>query len=66
MGVLESAAVAPEPIGDGVSGGVSTGAGGGLPLTGPRIDLLAVGGVLLLVVGAAAMAFGIRKRRFRA
>jgi hypothetical protein len=69
MGVLESAAVAPEPSGDGVSGGVSAGAsggGGGLPLTGPRVDLLAVGGVLLLVVGAAAMTFGIRKRRFRA
>ena len=64
MGVLEAASVAPEPRGGGVPGGVS-GAGGGLPVTGPRVDLLAVGGAALLVLGAAAMAFGIRRRRFR-
>jgi hypothetical protein len=67
LGVLESAAVAPEPAGSvsgGVSGGVS-GAGGGLPLTGPRVDLLAIGGVALLGLGAAAMVFGVRRRRFR-
>jgi hypothetical protein len=29
------------------------------------VDLLAVGGAALLVLGAAAMAFGIRRRRFR-
>jgi hypothetical protein len=65
MGVLESAAVAPEPEGGGVSGGVS-GAGGGLPLTGPRVDLLAIAGVVLLALGAVAMVFGVRRRRFRA
>jgi hypothetical protein len=67
LGLLESAAVAPEPTGGGVSGGVSgAGAGGGLPLTGPRVDLLAVGGVALVGLGAAAMVFGLRRRRFRA
>ncbi len=69
MGVLESAAVAPEPTGGGAagdaSGGVS-GAGGGLPLTGPRVDLLAIAGVVLLALGTVAMIFGVRRRRFRA
>lgn len=68
MGVLEAAAVAPEP-GGGAIGGVSAGAagaGGGLPVTGPRVEMLALGGVLLLVGGAAAMIFGVRRRRFRA
>lgn len=68
LGVLESAAVAPEP-GDEVSGGASpgaAGAGGGLPVTGPRAGLLAVGGVLLLVGGAAMTIFGARRRRPRA
>ncbi len=65
MGVLESAAVAPEPTGGGVSGSVP-GVGGGLPLTGPRVGLLALGGVALLALGGAAMTFGVRRRRFRA
>jgi hypothetical protein len=69
LGVLEAAAVAPEPAGGSVSGAVSggvSGAGAGLPLTGPRVDLLAIGGVALLGLGAAAMVFGVRRRRFRA
>ena len=63
IGVLEAAAVAPEP-GGGPQGAVAAGgAGGGLPITGPRVDLLAVGGVALLVAGAAALTFGLRRRR---
>ena len=66
MGVLESAAVAPEPAGGGVAGEAAGEGGGALPLTGPRVDLLAVGGLLLLGLGILAMVFGVRKRRFRA
>jgi hypothetical protein len=35
-------------------------------VTGPRVDLLALGGAGLLVTGAAALVFGLRRRRFRA
>ncbi|MFI7602763.1 hypothetical protein [Actinoplanes sp. NPDC049681] len=67
MGVLEAAAVAPESAG-GVSagaapaGGVSAGEGGGLPITGPRVDVIALSGVALLIAGAAALIFGLRGR----
>jgi hypothetical protein len=64
VGVLESASVSPEPSGAG--GGVDAAAADDLPVTGPRLDLLAIAGVGLLIAGAAAMVFGLRKRRFRA
>ncbi|RSM60041.1 hypothetical protein DMB66_25700 [Actinoplanes sp. ATCC 53533] len=60
MGLLEVAAVAPEPTG-GVSSAVG-GDGGGLPITGPRLDVLALTGVALLIAGAAALIFGLRGR----
>ena len=63
VGVLEAAAVSPEPSGTGA--GVED-AAAGLPITGPRIDLLATGGAALLVGGIAALIFGMRKRRFQA
>ncbi len=63
MGLLEVAAVAPEPAGgaSSVAGDVSGGAAG-LPITGPRVDLLALTGVALLIAGAAALIFGMRGR----
>jgi hypothetical protein len=61
VGVLESAAVAPEPRG-GAGAGVQ-GASAGLPVTGPRVDLLAWGGAGLLLAGTAALIFGLRRRR---
>ncbi|MFB9357430.1 hypothetical protein [Actinoplanes nipponensis] len=66
MGLLEVAAVAPEPAGA-VSGVADAdagahGGGGGLPITGPRVDLMALTGVALLIGGAAALIFGLRGR----
>jgi hypothetical protein len=60
VGLLEVAAVAPEPPG-GASQGVD-GADAGLPITGPRVDVLALAGVALLIAGAAALIFGLRGR----
>lgn len=67
MGVLEAAAVAPESAGgvsagDVSAGGVSAGEAGGLPITGPRVDVIALSGVALLIAGAAALIFGLRGR----
>ena len=60
LGLLEVAAVAPEPAG-GTAGAVSD-AAAGLPVTGPRVDLLALSGLALLIAGAAALVFGMRGR----
>jgi hypothetical protein len=60
MGLLEVAAVAPEPAAG--PSGVVSGDGGGLPITGPRVDVLALAGVALLIAGAAALIFGMRGR----
>jgi hypothetical protein len=66
LGVLEAAAVAPEP---GTAGGAATqldgtgGTGGGLPITGARIDLTLLAGGALLVAGSAFLWFGLRGRR---
>ncbi|XVV13076.1 hypothetical protein ACQP2X_01595 [Actinoplanes sp. CA-131856] len=63
FGVLESAAVSPaagQPAGAGTGG-----AGGGLPVTGPRLDRLAMAGGTLLVAGIAAVAVTMRRRRSR-
>ncbi|WP_212993679.1 hypothetical protein [Actinoplanes auranticolor] len=60
MGLLEVAAVAPEPAG--AASGVAGGDAGGLPITGPRVDVLALAGVALLIAGAAALIFGMRGR----
>jgi hypothetical protein len=68
VGLLEAAAVAPEPVRK-PAGGVSPavgGTGGGLPITGPRLDLLAYGGGGLLVAGIIAVFAGMRRRRPRA
>jgi hypothetical protein len=65
IGELESAAMAADSTG-GVAGAVA-GRGGGLPVTGPGVGLIALGGAGLLVAGVAAVAFGLRRgRRFRA
>jgi len=61
MGVLEAASVAPETAG-GVSAGETAGEGGGLPITGPRVDVLALSGVALLIAGTGALIFGMRGR----
>jgi hypothetical protein len=60
MGLLEVAAVAPEPAGAAPS--AVAGNGGGLPITGPRVDVLALTGLALLIAGAAALVFGMRGR----
>ncbi len=65
LGVMEAAAVSPEPAGSATPGDVSdasAGAGGGLPITGPRLDVLALSGLALLVAGAAAVFLGRRSR----
>jgi hypothetical protein len=66
VGLLEAAAVAPEKLQQtaGVSPAVA-GSGGGLPITGPRLDLLAYGGVGLLAAGIIAVLAGMRRRRPR-
>jgi hypothetical protein len=56
------AAVAPEPAGV-ASGAVSGKGGGGLPITGPRVDVMALTGLALLIAGAAALIVGMRGRR---
>jgi len=68
VGVLEVAAVAPTSTGVAQGGRVqstASGHGGGLPITGPRVDYLAIAGGALLVLGAAAMVFGKKRRRAR-
>jgi hypothetical protein len=73
VGTLEAAAVAPDPgmaggvaaQGDAVDGGVG-GAGGGLPVTGSRIDLMVYAGGALLIGGIVFLVFGLRRHRFRA
>jgi hypothetical protein len=65
LGLLEVAAVAPEPAHSttsGVAGGAGGTLAGGLPITGPRVDLIALAGVALLVAGVAALLFGLRSR----
>jgi hypothetical protein len=61
MGLLEVAAVAPEPAS--VASGAVSGKAGGLPITGPRVDVMALTGVALLIAGAAALVIGMRGRR---
>jgi hypothetical protein len=61
FGLMETVAVAPEtPAYQGTSG-----AGGGLPITGPQAVGLAVGGLALLLGGIVAVLLSIRRRRFR-
>jgi hypothetical protein len=61
LGLLEVAAVAPEPV-TSEAPDASAGTGAGLPVTGPRIDVLGLFAVGLLIVGATALIFGIRGR----
>jgi LPXTG-motif cell wall-anchored protein len=63
LGVLETAAVAPAAGGAGVEG-ETAGGGGGLPITGPDLESLALAGGGLLLAGAG-LAFGTRRRRAR-
>jgi hypothetical protein len=73
VGTLEAAAVAPDP---GMAGGAAAqgdavgasagGAGGGLPVTGSRVDLMVYAGGALLVGGIVFLVFGLRRQRFRA
>lgn len=58
FGLLEAAAVAPDSQTRAVAG-----AAGGLPITGPRVGLLAMGGLVLLVAGGMAVFLGVRRRR---
>jgi hypothetical protein len=60
FGLLEAAAVAPEAHRGVVA---SAGEAGGLPITGPRLDILASVGVGLLAVGGAAVFLTMRRRR---
>jgi LPXTG-motif cell wall-anchored protein len=59
FGVLEAAAVAPETEAPQVS---AAGAGGGLPVTGSNVTMLAMAGVALVLAGGAALFFGLRRR----
>ncbi|MBU2667655.1 LPXTG cell wall anchor domain-containing protein [Actinoplanes bogorensis] len=58
LGVLEAAAVSPDS--PELS---SAGAGGGLPVTGPRLDRIAIVGGALLLAGIGAVLLGRRRRR---
>ncbi|MFI5894328.1 hypothetical protein ACIA5D_29930 [Actinoplanes sp. NPDC051513] len=60
IGLLEAAAVAPERV---TAPADMSGTGGGLPITGPGVAGLAVGGIALLLTGAAAVLAGKRRRR---
>ncbi|MBM2618028.1 hypothetical protein JIG36_20950 [Actinoplanes sp. LDG1-06] len=61
MGLLEAAAVSPE------APAVSpAGQGGGLPVTGPRLDRIAMAGGALLLAGVGAVLIGLRRRRTQA
>ena len=60
IGLLEAAAVAPERATTPVA---VSGAGGGLPITGPGVAGLAIGGMALLATGVGAVLFGRRRRR---
>jgi hypothetical protein len=65
IGLLEVAAVAPEPRTGGASSVVGSEGGGtvgGLPITGPRVDVIALTGVALLLAGTLALALGMRGR----
>jgi hypothetical protein len=64
LGVLEAAAVTPEPSDTGARTATAGGAGG-LPITGPRVAVFATAGAGLLLAGAVALLSG-RRRRFRA
>jgi hypothetical protein len=66
VGLLEAAAVVPAPHAAGVTGAVSAGGtGAGLPITGSPVEAVAIGGAGLVIAGAAALAFGARRRRSR-
>jgi hypothetical protein len=60
FGLLEAAAVAPERV---TAPADTSGAGAGLPITGPGAAGLAAGGIALLLSGAAAVVLGKRRRR---
>jgi hypothetical protein len=60
IGLLEAAAVAPMRV---TPAADTSGTGGGLPITGPGVAGLAMGGMALLLSGAAAVVFGKRRRR---
>jgi hypothetical protein len=67
LGVLAAAAVAPDP---GTAGGAgasvaAAGSGGGLPVTGPRIDLTLLAGAALLITGGGFLWFGLRREHRR-
>ncbi|MFG1605522.1 hypothetical protein [Actinoplanes sp. NPDC049265] len=66
IGALESASVAPEPVGGAVSGAEHGGRGGGLPVTGPGVGAILVIGGALLASGVVAFVLGRRRRRFEA
>ncbi|GIM95273.1 hypothetical protein [Paractinoplanes toevensis] len=62
FGLMEAAAVAPERR---TVPHDTAGEAGGLPITGPAVSGLAMGGVALLVTGVAAVLLGVRRRRTR-
>jgi hypothetical protein len=62
VGVLEAAAVAPEPGRRSVEAG-SPAAAGSLPVTGPRVAPMVITGVGLLAGGVCAFLMGARRRR---
>jgi LPXTG-motif cell wall-anchored protein len=65
IGVLEAAAVAPDPGTAGGAGVPPDAAGGGtgaLPVTGSSMDLTLLAGGVLLVAGSVFLWFGLRKR----
>ncbi|MBB4766923.1 hypothetical protein [Actinoplanes digitatis] len=45
--------------------GTVDGIGGGLPITGPRVDVIALTGLALLIAGTGALLFGMRGRSRR-
>ncbi|WP_213002679.1 hypothetical protein [Winogradskya consettensis] len=68
MGVMEVAAISPEPAGSDSGGEIAGatpdkgGTGGGLPITGPAVDRIILGGLAFLAAGTAALIFALRTR----
>ncbi|GAA2491976.1 hypothetical protein [Winogradskya humida] len=68
MGMMEVAAISPEPAGQASTAEAAGatpdkgGTGGGLPITGPSVNRMILGGLAFLAAGTAALIFALRTR----